>query len=124
MFVIFVLSLVLFGGKKLPEVARSVGKAVAEFKRAAAGVENEIRRAIDLESPPTAHQPRLPVSPPRPRPPVITDPSITPHPTPVPPPQPKPAVGTEARTNPPGPAAIDLPPPDAGDELPPPPTRA
>ena len=57
MLVIFVMSLMLFGGKKLPELARSVGKAVREFKRAAAGVEDEIRRAMDTESPPPRPKP-------------------------------------------------------------------
>jgi len=52
LFLIFVLSLMLFGGKKLPELARGVGKAVREFKRAASGVENEFRRAMDTEAPP------------------------------------------------------------------------
>lgn len=53
MLLIFIMSLMLFGGKKLPELARSVGKTVREFKRAAAGVESEIRRAMDEESTPT-----------------------------------------------------------------------
>ena len=84
MIVIFGLSLMLFGGKKLPEVARGLGKAVREFKRAASGVENEIRRAIDMESPPVSNRPKpAPVAPPRKHPP-ITDPSQTPDPTPAP----------------------------------------
>jgi sec-independent protein translocase protein TatA len=69
MFVIFALSLMLFGGKKLPEVARGLGKAVREFKRAAAGVEDEIRRAIDTAPPSTpspANRPRPPVATPAP----------------------------------------------------------
>ncbi len=83
MIVIFALSLMLFGGKKLPEVARGLGKAVREFKRAASGVENEIRRAIDMESPPpTSSRPKAPVAPPRKHPP-ITDPSQTPEPQPA-----------------------------------------
>ncbi len=83
MVLIFALSLMLFGGKKLPEVARGLGKAVREFKRAASGVEDEIRRAIDLESPPANSRSRPPVAPPRKHPP-ITDPSVTPSPTPAP----------------------------------------
>lgn len=51
---IFILSLMLFGGKKLPEVARGVGRSIREFKRAAAGVEQEIKRAIEQEPPPPA----------------------------------------------------------------------
>ena len=33
--------LVLFGGQKLPEFARGLGKSIREFKKAAAGVEEE-----------------------------------------------------------------------------------
>ena len=83
MILIFGLSLMLFGGKKLPEVARGLGKAVREFKRAASGVESEIRRAIDMESPPASNRPKPPASPPRKHPP-ITDPSVTPEPKPAP----------------------------------------
>jgi len=35
--VILVLALLLFGAGRLPEVGRSLGKAIAEFKRAMAG---------------------------------------------------------------------------------------
>ena len=57
MLVIFVLSLLLFGGKRLPEVAKGLGKSVREFKRAASGVEEEIRRAMDLDSSPHRRPP-------------------------------------------------------------------
>jgi len=57
MLVIFVLSLMLFGGKRLPEVAKGLGKSVREFKRAASGVEDEIRRAMDLDASPHRRPP-------------------------------------------------------------------
>ncbi len=47
MMLIFVLVLVLFGGQKLPEFARGLGKTMREFKKAAAGVEEEFKRALD-----------------------------------------------------------------------------
>ncbi|MGH7946455.1 MAG: Sec-independent protein translocase subunit TatA/TatB [Opitutaceae bacterium] len=47
MILIFVLVLVLFGGQKLPEFARGLGKSIREFKKAAAGVEEEFKRALD-----------------------------------------------------------------------------
>lgn len=47
MFLIFVIVLVLFGGEKLPEFARGLGKTVREFKKAASGVEEEFKRALD-----------------------------------------------------------------------------
>lgn len=39
--VILLVVLVLFGGKKLPEFARSLGKGIREFKRACAGESDE-----------------------------------------------------------------------------------
>ena len=47
MLLIFVLVLVLFGGQKLPEFARGMGKSIREFKKAAAGVEEEFKRALE-----------------------------------------------------------------------------
>ena len=39
---ILVVVLVLFGGKKIPELARGLGKAEAEYKKAKAALENEV----------------------------------------------------------------------------------
>src|SRR4051812_1937028 len=47
MMLVFVIVLILFGGKKLPEFARGLGKTMREFKKAAAGVEEEFKRAMD-----------------------------------------------------------------------------
>ena len=44
---IFVLILLLFGAKKLPELARGFGKSMGEFKKARQEFEDEIRRAQD-----------------------------------------------------------------------------
>lgn len=40
--VILCVILVLFGGKKLPEFARSLGKGIREFKKACAGIDEEV----------------------------------------------------------------------------------
>ena len=45
-------ALVLFGGKNLPSLARTMGKTMREFKKASSEVEREIRKAID-ETPDT-----------------------------------------------------------------------
>ena len=42
---IFVLALIIFGPKKLPEIGRQVGKALAEFKRAS----NEFKWQLEAE---------------------------------------------------------------------------
>ena len=43
--VIFVVALVVFGPKKLPDLGRSLGKGLAEFKRAS----NELKRTWEEE---------------------------------------------------------------------------
>jgi sec-independent protein translocase protein TatA len=47
MIIIFLIVLLLFGAKKLPELARGVGKSVGEFKKAREDFEKEITRAED-----------------------------------------------------------------------------
>lgn len=44
--VLFVV-LLLFGGSKLPELARGLGKAKKEFKKASEEVEDEVRSAVE-----------------------------------------------------------------------------
>tara|TARA_R110002111_G_scaffold91268_1_gene142092 strand:+ start:388 stop:726 length:339 start_codon:yes stop_codon:yes gene_type:complete len=46
---VMVIVLVLFGGKKLPEFARGLGKSLREIKKATSGVEEEFKRAMDDE---------------------------------------------------------------------------
>ena len=48
MMIMFVI-LLLFGANKLPELAKGLGKSVREFKKAASGVEEEVRRAMAEE---------------------------------------------------------------------------
>jgi sec-independent protein translocase protein TatA len=45
MIMIFVVILLLFGAKKLPELARGIGKSMGEFKKAREDFEFEITRA-------------------------------------------------------------------------------
>ena len=44
MIMIFVVILLLFGAKKLPELARGIGKSMGEFKKARDDCEQEITR--------------------------------------------------------------------------------
>jgi sec-independent protein translocase protein TatB len=46
MLFIFVLALLLFGPKKLPEIARQIGKALAEFKRASNEFQWEVQEEM------------------------------------------------------------------------------
>ena len=47
MILIFVVVLLLFGGKKLPELARGLGKGLREFKDASDGIKREIHNNIN-----------------------------------------------------------------------------
>ena len=44
--VIFMIALIIFGPKKLPELARSIGKGVAELKQASQEMRDQIDREI------------------------------------------------------------------------------
>lgn len=44
-FLIIAVFLLLFGAKKIPDMARGLGKGIKEFKEASAGIKNEIERA-------------------------------------------------------------------------------
>ncbi len=66
MMMVLLLVLIFFGGDKLPEFARGLGKSIREFKKATAGVEEEIKRAL-AEPPPRPPVAPLPTTfPPRP----------------------------------------------------------
>lgn len=43
--------LLLFGAKKLPELARGLGQGIKEFKKATHDVQEDIQRAIEEEPP-------------------------------------------------------------------------
>ena len=43
--IIFVIALIIFGPRKLPELGRSLGKSLAEFKRAS----NELKSTLEEE---------------------------------------------------------------------------
>ena len=43
--IIFTIALIIFGPRKLPELGKSLGKSLAEFKRAS----NELRSTLDEE---------------------------------------------------------------------------
>jgi sec-independent protein translocase protein TatA len=47
--IIFVIALIIFGPRKLPELGRSLGKSLAEFKRASNELKNTLDEEIRLE---------------------------------------------------------------------------
>lgn len=46
---IFLIVLLLFGAKRLPELFKSFGKSIREFKKATTEIEEDIRTAMDEE---------------------------------------------------------------------------
>ncbi|MDB6126119.1 MAG: twin-arginine translocation protein TatA/E family subunit [Verrucomicrobia bacterium] len=47
MMVVLLLVLLLFGGERMPQLAKGLGKALREFRKAASGVEQEFKKALD-----------------------------------------------------------------------------
>jgi sec-independent protein translocase protein TatA len=56
--VILVIVLLLFGAKRLPDLARGLGKSIQEFKKASKEAENDIRQSIEEQpkTPPPANK--------------------------------------------------------------------
>jgi sec-independent protein translocase protein TatA len=92
--ILFVI-LLLFGAKRLPELARGMGKSMREFRKAASEVEEEVRAAMDGKPEPvkkTAPEPQAQAAPPLP--PVM--PAAQPS-TPAPDTQPAPSEQDAAK---------------------------
>ena len=85
---ILAVALIVFGPRKLPEIGRTLGKALGEFRRATDDLKNTIEREVRLEElkqigpsivpfesvsrsepldPPAAEQPDVAAAPPPPR---------------------------------------------------------
>jgi len=47
--IILIILLLFFGGKKLPELARGLGKGLREFKDAATEMSEEVKKAADVD---------------------------------------------------------------------------
>ena len=58
---IFLVALLLFGSNRIPEIARSLGKGITEFKRAMDATKNEISRSIE-DAPPPRNTPEKPAA--------------------------------------------------------------
>jgi sec-independent protein translocase protein TatA len=97
--VIMTIMLLLFGTERLPELARSMGKTIREFKKMTSGLEDELKRALD--TPPPRNPPIKATFPPAP-------PKSAPAPD---------SSAPQAASAPPG-AAPEAPPP-AGEPEPP-----
>ncbi len=64
LFIILLIVLVLFGAKKLPELARGLGQSMNEFKKAREEFDKELHQAgQDIKIPPQNTQPYQPAQP-------------------------------------------------------------
>lgn len=60
--IIFFVILLMFGAKKLPELARGLGQAIREFSKAKDDFTNEITRPAPPEPPRQIDEPKAPVT--------------------------------------------------------------
>lgn len=54
--IILLIALIVVGPGKLPEVAKGLGKAFHDFKKATAGVQQEFQEAVRFDDPPAVTQ--------------------------------------------------------------------
>lgn len=85
---ILVLALLIFGPKRLPELGRTIGKGLAEFRRASndlkRSIESEIHEVEDAARPPVTRLPqRAPLDTAAASEPVEPPPAVEPPPPPV-----------------------------------------
>jgi len=88
--VVFVVALLVFGPKKLPELARTLGRGLAEFRRASSDLRRSMDLDINLDPSPRIRDTSLPAQtggpdvpprpPPRPGSSVESPPDIRPEP--------------------------------------------
>ena len=61
--VIFVIALIIFGPRKLPEIGRSLGKSINEFKKASNELRSTLEEEIRVEEQKSASSAALPPPP-------------------------------------------------------------
>lgn len=49
--IIFLVVILLFGGKKIPELARGLGKGIREFKDASKEIKDEVKKGMEEDRP-------------------------------------------------------------------------
>ena len=60
LFWLFLIVLFLFGAKRIPEIGRSIGKGIQEFKKGMKEVETELTPSDKPGAPPSADETRKP----------------------------------------------------------------
>ena len=57
---ILIVVLVLFGAKKIPELAKGLGSGIKEFKKASREIQDDLQRSVEEEPPPPPRKPAPP----------------------------------------------------------------
>jgi TatA/E family protein of Tat protein translocase len=70
--VIFTIALLIFGPRKLPELGRSLGKSLSEFKKASNELRNTLEEEIRVEEQQQRETVKTAAAPPTPAPPAVT----------------------------------------------------
>jgi len=55
---IFIVLVVFFGPKRIPDIAQSIGKGIREFKRAMKDVQDEVQKAVEDPPKPKPAEPK------------------------------------------------------------------
>lgn len=61
---IFFVALIVFGPKKLPEIGKSIGQALGEFRRATNELKSSLEEDVSRSEPPASAQPSIQPTPP------------------------------------------------------------
>ncbi len=96
--VIFIIALIIFGPRRLPELGKSLGKSINEFKKASNDLRNSLEEEIRLEE---QQKPQMPAQTATRPAPVVNTPvtSASPAPAPVATDAEQPAATRPADTN-------------------------
>jgi sec-independent protein translocase protein TatA len=68
--IIFVIALIIFGPRKLPELGKSLGRSISEFKRASNELRSTLEDEIRVEDQKSAVKVPAPAEPPAAQPPT------------------------------------------------------
>jgi sec-independent protein translocase protein TatA len=79
MLVILVIALIVFGPRKLPELGKSIGKSLAEFKRASNELKSTLEEEIRIEEQKSVKKAAAPPLPAAPTTVVTAEPPPTEH---------------------------------------------
>jgi sec-independent protein translocase protein TatA len=60
LFILFLIVLLVFGAKRIPEIGRSIGKGIQEFKKGMREVESELTTSDKPEEKKSIEEPRKP----------------------------------------------------------------